>query len=297
MSRRVLSRLGSTLGLLGLVATSALAQPVGPLQVPGTANIFYAGVPSAPPANICVPIRLFPTTAWGPSGRGDGTSPILVPVPPGATTVTIDALPADPATWGAVQYHHYPAQRRNTADGDTQAGTQIQQTGDSRVDEAASGGLSGLFHATRHAFLAGVFLDDGDPTGQPAPVRLTYNEASSALPSYSPLLRQTFFIGDGRDVNNDALGANAGNLQVFQVPAGATRLYLGLVDGLSVWGRNQCYGDNLGAYRANVMFGPYSVPSGAGVEAVPVGGGLPWLGLCAALLVLAGWSLRRGRDT
>jgi hypothetical protein len=46
--------------------------------------------------------------------------------------------------------------------------------------------------------------------------------------SFTPLLNQTFFIGDG------LTGTGAGNRQSFAVPSGATLLYLGFADGLDL---------------------------------------------------------------
>jgi hypothetical protein len=52
--------------------------------------------------------------------------------------------------------------------------------------------------------------------------------ASRDFASLSPLLKQPFFIGNG--LRNDGL-----SVQQFIVPAGATRLYLGTMDGFGWW--------------------------------------------------------------
>ena len=81
--------------------------------------------------------------------------------------------------------------------------------------------------------LIGVFLDATQPDlAGPAPASLTF--ASAAELSYatlSPGLRQPFFIGDG------LTGTGAGARQVVNIPAGATRLYLGTMDGFG-WFNN-----------------------------------------------------------
>ena len=60
----------------------------------------------------------------------------------------------------------------------------------------------------------------------------------------SPLLQQTFYIGDGK---------TAGDVcQEFIAPAGATRLFLGIPDGLAFAGPPGAYADNVGAYSIRV---------------------------------------------
>ncbi|MDS4014015.1 MAG: PEP-CTERM sorting domain-containing protein [Candidatus Accumulibacter sp.] len=74
--------------------------------------------------------------------------------------------------------------------------------------------------------LIGVFLDGTQPNLTPAPS--TYldfsTDAARDFASLSPLLKQPFLIGDGR--RNDGT-----TVQSFFVPTGATRLYLGTMDG------------------------------------------------------------------
>jgi hypothetical protein len=74
--------------------------------------------------------------------------------------------------------------------------------------------------------LIGVFLGPAQPDSSAAPgAVLDFSTlASRDFASLSPLLKQPFFIGDG--LRNDAT-----TLQYFIVPAGATRLYLGTMDG------------------------------------------------------------------
>jgi hypothetical protein len=67
--------------------------------------------------------------------------------------------------------------------------------------------------------LVGVFLNGSLPTSNAAPAVLDFSS-----PTLTPQLQQIFFIGDG------SLGSIA-------VPAGATRLYLGTVDGVQ-WNNN-----------------------------------------------------------
>ncbi len=85
--------------------------------------------------------------------------------------------------------------------------------------------------------LVGVFISDATPGAAAAPPELDFSSASSReFTSLSPQLYQTFFIGDGQ--------TSGGTVQRFIVPAGATRLYLGVMDG---WH----WGDNPGQFQLN----------------------------------------------
>jgi hypothetical protein len=118
-----------------------------------------------------------------------------------------------------------------------------------------------------------VFLNAIEPSGA-APASLAYNLSTASLTSYSPLLNQTFFIGDG------LTGTGSGSAQVFNVPTGATRLFFGFADsfnGSTMTGLPCYYGDNGGSLSVTIA----AVPASAC--------------LCGAvaLLFLAGISERR----
>lgn len=82
------------------------------------------------------------------------------------------------------------------------------------------GGKSNI-KAPLNALLA-VFISDDDPSATAAPAMLDFTSAGSRnYTELSPLLKQTFYIGDGQ--------AN-GVAQTIVVPAGATRLYFGSMD-------------------------------------------------------------------
>jgi Flp pilus assembly protein TadG len=76
-----------------------------------------------------------------------------------------------------------------------------------------------------------VFLNDQRPDQAGSiPSRLDFSTPDSRdFTVLSPQLRQPFFIGDGRRAN--------GEVQQFVVPAGATRLYIGTMDGWE-WNNN-----------------------------------------------------------
>ena len=95
--------------------------------------------------------------------------------------------------------------------------------------------------------LIGVFLGPGQPNLSPAPIGLDFSpglggtEFTSVgtldFTGLAPLIQQPFFIGDGL--------ANGTTVQTFIVPAGATRLYLGTMDGFG-------WNNNTGAFSVQV---------------------------------------------
>lgn len=114
--------------------------------------------------------------------------------------------------------------------------------------------------------LIGVFLSDDQPSLNGAPAALSFGTpAARDFSILSPLLQQAFFIGDG--MRNDGL-----TLQSFVVPAGATRLFLGTMDGFGWF-------NNVGGLRVTIESAAVGVPEPAS-----------WLLLLAGA---AAW--RRGR--
>ena len=78
--------------------------------------------------------------------------------------------------------------------------------------------------------LIAVFLDDSDPTAKSSPSTLDFgSQQARNFAMLKPELRQTFFIGDGRRDN--------GEPQQFVIPPGATRLFIGTMDGWE-WNNN-----------------------------------------------------------
>lgn len=97
-----------------------------------------------------------------------------------------------------------------------------------------SGYLNGMSQLkTQQASLVGVFLDNNAPTVGATPPALDMStSASMDYTSLSPALKQPFFIGDGK--------RSTGTLQQIVVPAGATRLFLGMHDNIN-WANNSGY--------------------------------------------------------
>lgn len=107
---------------------------------------------------------------------------------------------------------------------------------------SAVGPISG-YAAVRSGHLVGLLLEAGDPSGLAAPAGIVYSDAASLeLASYSPEIRQVFFMGDG------LVGTGNGSRQTFNIPDSATTLVLGIADGFSFSGEAGYYDDNTGGY-------------------------------------------------
>ena len=86
--------------------------------------------------------------------------------------------------------------------------------------------------------LLGVFLGPDLPSLTPAPATLDFGaQTARDYANLSPALKQVFFIGDGH--------TSSGLIQSITVPSGATRLFLGSMDGFTWF-------DNVGAFIVTV---------------------------------------------
>ncbi|MBA2402456.1 MAG: PEPxxWA-CTERM sorting domain-containing protein [Bradyrhizobium sp.] len=117
--------------------------------------------------------------------------------------------------------------------------------GSSSMDVAGANGLSSL-SGTTNIPLVGVFVSS-DPSGNPAPAALSFVATSPT--SFSPLLNQVFYIGDGHSGYNN-LG---GTLLTFTAPSAATMLYLGVIDANGFHADTGYYADNKGSFDVDVM--------------------------------------------
>ena len=109
--------------------------------------------------------------------------------------------------------------------------------GGGRTDIESTGGISGIVHATNTMFLVGVFLTDDEPA-DPAPERLDVSDET--FTSLAPEIAQVFLIGDGSG-------------HEYEVPAKATRLFLGFADANRFLGEVGFYGNNSGNVEARVV--------------------------------------------
>lgn len=191
-----------------LIAAHASARSI---VVPATSNIFGAGH-AIPP---------------DPGSFGPGTLPPVIHLPHAPLrTITFDSVTGLVSPKVSLNWWNGP-------DGGPYA------TGD--TDILSHNGISGIIHDHATMFMVGVFTDATIPA-DPAPPRLNVTTSHTDT-RFTPLLFQTFFIGDG------LTGTGSGSLQVFEVPAAATRLYLGFADAYGFGDPTDLpgsYGDNAG---------------------------------------------------
>jgi PEP-CTERM motif len=135
-------------------------------------------------------------------------------------------------------------------------------------------GISGI-KATQYGFLAGVFVNSQAPVAGTEPPVLDFTSIGTSFTQLAPVLNQSFYIGDGQ--------TSSGTVQQFDVPAGATRLFLGFEDAYNVgWPSGTdpgYYYDNTGSFTADLAVVPE--PSSFTLMTLP------------ALICLFAWSARR----
>ena len=200
----------SAIVIMALAVSPALGATVG-VNVPGSANPYLAGMP--PGSSCCAAEGGFPDTA-------PAQSPVQVNgLPLSAGAVLTFSASGSVSFSGGTPVNSPDGGVFNTLDTFGLDGT------------PSSNGIAGML-APQNA-LVGVFLDDSIPTSSGAPPRLDFSNAGvgTSFSVLSPGLKQPFFIGDG------LTGTGSGAVQQFIVPAGATRLFLGVVDGVE-WRNN-----------------------------------------------------------
>ncbi len=213
------------------------------VEVPGTSNVFGAGLQSPPE----------------PGGGGGGTLPVMIELP----AVQGGAYFSMSAVFGSVSCCSGAGGTFNGPDG----GTNPYGV----TDINSFGNISGLVHNSRTMFLSGVFVNLSDPTSGAgsAPPRLDFSDGGDNMAEYSPLLNQSFFIGDGLFDHDELRHLEA---QKFYIPDGATHIALGFVDAGAFQGNPGWYGDNQGSLTA--VLGIVPAPSVGGLLAVGAAMGL-----------------------
>jgi hypothetical protein len=133
-----------------------------------------------------------------------------------------------------------PTLAMNTADGNDLGGNPSATTYDwaATGSPAAEHGISSV--TMPHNAIVGVFLNnnvpDTDPAAQPPALDFS-TQGERDFTVLTPQLRQPFYAGDGQTSSNVQ--------QQIVVPAGATRLFLGTMDGHE-------WSNNVGGYNATI---------------------------------------------
>jgi len=213
--------------LLGGVVLSVSA---GTVVVPGIADPWLAGMPNGTHDNMGTP-------------EPDDVAPFQSPILAGAVTGGASI------TWTAAGSVGHP--------GDVSGPDGASGAVTSR-NIGANNGMSDL--KSPICALIGVFLGPGQPNLNPVPSTLDFSTgASQDYVTLSPALQQVFFMGDG---------LTSGSVpQTIIAPAGATRLFLGVMDGYG-------WANNSGDFRVNL-------------QGVPDSGQFCWLALVGVVVVSA----------
>jgi hypothetical protein len=175
-----------------------------------------------------------------------GTSdPWLAGMPPGSTASITDSAPAESPVFVALTV--VPGEILNFSatggvsnvpgcDPMTMSGC-FPPDGGGLITHAtgAENGIADV-NAPLNALL-GIFLDNSQPSLTAAPAALDFGTIGLNFTTFAPGVKQVFFIGDGK--------TNTNVTQDFVVPAGATRLFLGTMDGFQ-------WANNSGAFDVNV---------------------------------------------
>lgn len=237
-------------------------QPATSLRTIVTAAALAASLSAvdAGAASLTVPASADPWLAGMPDGStasfedvAPGQSPVLYAISsPQIVAVSVSASGLT---------HHGPGIFRN-ADGDPSLAVFSH-------DGGAENGISDVLAPI--SSLLGVFLDDTQPDLSPAPGWLDFSTAASRdYISLSPALKQVFFFGDGL--------TSSAQPQGVALPAGATRLFLGTMDGYGWW-------NNVGELDVSVF--PLITDPGVVPEGTTVLSGIAFAG------ILGGWAWRR----
>jgi len=191
---------GATLIFIGMVATAGAVT----LAVSANSNAWLAGMPAGATASLADV-----GSAQAPAQVNDLLLAHGVALGFSATGITDHCSEVESCGFAG-------------AEGDSGEGSFRHTTG-------AENGIADLLAPIDS--LIGVFLDSTQPDQGAAPDSLDFSTSTARdFASLSPLLKQPFFIGDG--LRNDAT-----TVQSFIVPAGATRLFLGTMDGFG-WYNN-----------------------------------------------------------
>ena len=193
--------------VIGIMAMSIILVRTEPVVVSGKANPWLSGMPTGSTASKCI-----------------DTAPDTAPAQSPVQVATIRVYQGQSLTFfasGAVSHDSSGAVRLSPPDGKP-----------SVVLNHEPGAQNGIGNITAPIdSLIGVFLGPEIPSRSPAPAALNFSTAASRDYSrLTPVLKQPFFIGNGR--------TSAQKIQLVVVPPGATRLFLGVMDGCG-WSSNR----------------------------------------------------------
>ncbi len=181
---------------------------------------------------VSIPGTSDPWIEAGLTGKGAGTAPISIPIGSGSGQVV-----TFPSVTGTVSGNIHTK---------VVAGPNGFTVDQGKQNLLPVGGMSGFSQNSERGDFAliGVFTGNTVPKSGP-PTTLLYDGPPS-LATFSPQLDEVFYIGGGR-----VSASTTGTIQDFNVPSGATHLYLGFPDG-PLNGKPGLYSDDGGSLKATV---------------------------------------------
>ena len=207
------------------MSASAVAASIGTtsaVTVSATSNPYLAGMPSTA------------TTVWGDTVASNGaTQASSIPVVPGSF-ITFTGITGTTS----IIFPSMPYYGPNGSTGPNGTATQHGQNWDGPILSASTD--NGIANAIMpESSFMGLFLDNSQPDSTSAPTS-TVDWTQAAVKNQTSFtnlaLKTPFFIGDG---------SYNSTTQTFQVPPGATRLFLGIWDGVE-------YNNNTGSLSGTV---------------------------------------------
>ena len=189
------------------------------VNIPSTANLYFAGMPSNT------------TDVFGCNMTNNAPYQVSIPVTPGTMltftsfTGTSSVVPGSVSYTGPNGNSSYVVAHGQNWDGTMMYPGPENGIADAKMPEDA---------------MVGLFLDNNAPTSSSAPsgqVDWTQTSVNNQATYSNLALKTPFMIGDGK--------TSGGTVQQFMVPAGATRFYLGVWDGVD-------YANNGGSLQGTV---------------------------------------------
>jgi hypothetical protein len=220
MRREALTLLTAIAAAL-IVGSGVAAAATSSVTVPGTADPWLAGMPDGSIASF------------------DGSQYDTVPAQSPTQVTSLDLTAGGVLTFdvsGSVNF--FPDPSGDPPDGNSNI-INFSHYNDYPILDPENG-MSDI-NAPANA-LIGVFLGPDRPDTSSAPSALDFGTSQSRdYTTISPSLKQVFFIGDGR--------TSTGEVQSVNIPNGATRLFLGPMDGVGWW-------NNSGSFNVQVHHAP-----------------------------------------
>ena len=175
-----------------------------------------------------VPGTTDPWLAGMPDGTTDYASTSATTIAPDQSPIEFVGLPLVPGTQLSLTASGIAATTAGAVDGAPADGERYSVDNYSFTSHhrACAYGIADVFAPL--GSLVGVFLGPDQPDATPAPDTLDFRDSGNVpggidYLTLDPQLQQVFFIGDGR--------TRDGQVQQIRVPAGATRLFLGVMEG------------------------------------------------------------------